>query len=176
MSEEEILTYSKKMRGQASALLESTNVEAILKQYGTVNIIGSYPLDLMWDPDIDIVVKADDIYTSAVNALNDIITRNLFQKVEFGDFVTFSREGRPKGYILVLKKEFEGLKWEIEVWFLDTTETQVSITNTIRDALTKASKEVILKKKYERSINGKSKHELSSMEIYKACLPNVTVI
>jgi len=47
---------SQQVHEDAKSLLEDTEIIDIFKNLGTVYIVGSYAADLMWDPDIDIVV------------------------------------------------------------------------------------------------------------------------
>ncbi|MCX5774439.1 MAG: hypothetical protein NTX05_07530 [Fusobacteria bacterium] len=70
---------------------------------------------MMWDREIDIIVKCVRSFESAKSALADLIESRVVQKYEFGDFEKFPREKRPKAHIVTLLTEFEGEKWEIEI-------------------------------------------------------------
>lgn len=53
--------HSSNAKNQAEALLESTNLIDLLSKYGIVHLIGSYPLNIMYGPDIDIIVETENI-------------------------------------------------------------------------------------------------------------------
>jgi len=164
--------HSKNTRKQAEALLKSTRILDVLKKYGNVHLIGSYPLNIMYGPDIDIVVESKNIRKSSVNALKEIVDKKLFRKIEYGDFVKFPMEKRPKGYILVLKAVVENVKWEIEVWFLEDVSEQLGHYNFLESEITKQKRIKILKAKCLRDTSKKSKHALSSYEIYRHIFGN----
>jgi len=50
---------SQQVYEDAKSLLENTKIIDLFNNPGTVHIVGSYAANLMWDPDIDIVVIAD---------------------------------------------------------------------------------------------------------------------
>lgn len=172
MTDDELKDYSKKVKAQADQILSSTNLVHTLEEYGQVFINGSYTLDLMYGADLDIIVATDDIRDSSQNAVKKLIEQEAFQKYEYGDFVKFSREGRPKGYIIVLKTEVDGVKWEVEIWFLNSFEEQKKSLLEIKEKLDESARINILRAKYERDVSGKSKHDLSSFEIYRQALEN----
>jgi hypothetical protein len=94
--DEQILKESKQTKIRASKLLDEKNILNILSQVGNPLIIGSYALELMVDPDIDIVVQTDFPRQKAKEALDIFIEKETVQKYEFGDFVKFPRAGRPQ--------------------------------------------------------------------------------
>ena len=166
----ELLTYSKKMHSVADQILDSSNLLKILEKYGEVLLHGSYPLDVMYGPDIDIVVASKDIQVSSRKALDEILDLSYFQKVEYGDFVKFPRANRPNGYILVLKTTIEEIKWEVEVWFLENIQSEKTNFEFLRDKISEDNRIKILEAKQERETQGITKHKLSSHELYKKVL------
>lgn len=112
-----ILEFSKEIKNDADQILKETGIIEILNQFGEVRVGGSYAFDLMYKPDIDIDVIISDPRNSAISALNKIIEHKIVQKLEFGDFETYPRINRPQAYIIVLKVEKNGRKWEVEIWF-----------------------------------------------------------
>lgn len=174
MDAQKIKKHSENKRRQAKTLLQSTNLLDTLKKFGNVHLIGSYPLDIMYGPDIDVVVESKNIRKSSVDALKEIVDKKLFRKIEYGDFVKFPMEKRPKGYILVLKATIENIKWEIEVWFLEDVSNQLRHYEFLKSKITKQNRIEILKAKHLRATSNTSKHALSSFEIYKQILGNNT--
>lgn len=170
MNTKELIDHSKNTKKQAKALLQNTRIIEILKKYGRVNIIGSYPLDIMYGPDIDILVETKNIRKSSLEALEEIAKKRLFQKIEHGDFVKFPRKDRPKGYILVLKSFVENVRWEIEVWFLEEVSRQLSEYKILKSKLNKKNRIKILEAKHLKETSKLNKHKLRSFEIYEQIL------
>lgn len=170
MNLNEIVSKSKKTKQSADKILSTTSLISILSKFGNAEIIGSYKYDLMYGPDLDIIVETDNPKTSSFNALVKLIQSELFAKYEYGDFVKFPKNNRPHGYILVLKIDLEGVRWEIEIWFLDTKERPQNDLDSLLMNLTENQKSEILKLKHEREKSGINKNNLSSMEIYKKVL------
>ena len=171
MKNKDILEFSKKTKTDAVALLNRTNLISILKKYGDVIIGGSFKYDLMWGPDIDIIVICPNTKKSSLEALNQVIEAKLAQKYEYGDFVTFKREKRPESYILNLILPHVDKKWEIEIWFFEEIPTnQKEIDILMKSKLNEKNKLVILKMKEKRERIGLTKYSLSSVDIYKKVL------
>lgn len=171
MKNKDILKFSKKTKSDAVALLNRTNLISILKKYGDVIIDGSFKYNLMWGPDIDIMVICQNIRKSSLEALNQVIEAKLAQKYEYGDFVTFKREKRPESYILNLILPYCGRKWEIEIWFFEEIPTnQKEVNILMKSKLNEKNKLAILKMKEKREKIGLTKHSLSSVDIYKKVL------
>jgi hypothetical protein len=161
----DLLKHSLMMQKSAKNLIKNNNINKILNSIGDVEIIGSYKHKLMYDPDIDIIVKSKNPKESSLKALELFVSDQKFQKFEYGDFVTFPREKRPSGYIICLRKTVDKIKWEIEIWFLPEYE---DILEGVK--ITAKKKLEILKAKHTRSIGGQSKHAISSYELYKKIL------
>ena len=68
MSDEEILLKSSGIRREASKILKMYELSEILKGF-EFEIIGSYKLDLMYDRDIDIVVKSNNVEVDSYKSL-----------------------------------------------------------------------------------------------------------
>jgi len=165
--------HSKNTKSQAKALLQSTKLLDVLKKFGDVHIIGSYPLNIMYGPDIDIVVESKNTRKGSTDALQEIIEKRLFRKIEYGDFVKFPMDKRPKGYILVIKAVVEGVKWEIEVWFLKNASKQLNYNKLLKSKITEKNRIKFLEAKYLRDTSNTSKHALSSYEIYEQILGTI---
>lgn len=170
MEIDKIIQKSKHTKLVADKILDSSNLIAILSKFGAAEIIGSYKYDLMYGPDLDIIVETDKPRDSSMNAFNELIKNESFSKYEYGDFVKYPRNDRPKGYIIVLKIEVEGVKWEIEIWFLTKENRPVNELDKSLSNLTEDQRNQILRLKQEREEKGLDKNNLSSSEIYKKVL------
>ncbi len=166
----DVITFSQQTKQEADKLLQYGNVLAVLSQFGTVVLSGSYQYNLMYDPDIDLTVLSNNPEESSYQALLEFIKQRKFQKYEFGDFSTFPHQNRPKEIILVLVHEYNGRRWEIEIWFKKRlSEIDINFEKLI-SKVTKAQKAKILELKHQRSTQNISKQTLSSARIYKQVL------
>lgn len=171
--EKDLITYSKQVKANADKILSGTNLFDILSDFGQVKMRGAYDLDLMYGPDIDIVVLNDNPRESSVKALQKLIDLRLFQKYEYGDFEKFKRAKRPESFIIVLKVGHENVKWEIEIWFLkEIDKEEIEFIDKLKKILTPEVRLEILRQKDEREKGGLDKHKLSSFEIYQTFLSN----
>lgn len=174
--ERELLEQSSKTKITASKLLVEKNIIKALSKVGEPLLIGSYELDLMLDKDIDIIVKTNTPKVSAIEAINSFIAAEVAQKYEFGDFVRYSRDNRPNGYIVnLLITEFEDIEWEIEIWFFREISYYLNQLKDYKDKINPQKRLEILKRKHLRNYSGKTKYEISSVDIYKEVLKTVWI-
>ncbi len=99
-----------------------------------------------------------------------LIETESFAKYEYGDFFKFPRINRPHGYIINLKTEVDGVRWEIEVWFMTEKDRPNNELDLLLSNLTKNQVNKILKLKHDRKEKGLNKNNHSSIEIYKKVL------
>ena len=157
---------SQQVYQDAKSLLENTEIIDLFNDLGTVHIVGSYAANLMWDPDIDIVVVTDNPQESAIKAINGLARKEKFEKLEFGDFKNHPKKNRPESFIVNARKEWKGEKWEIETWFVTELGDNLEVIEKLKN-LNNKDKEAIIEKKKQRSLSGNTKHELSSWKIYQ---------
>lgn len=166
----DVLNFSQKTKQEAETLLKYGNVLEVLSTYGKVVLSGSYKFDLMWGPDIDITVLTNEPEKASYNALKEFIDQRKFRKYQLGDFAKFPLEGRPKNQMVVLILEYQGRKWEIEIWFQKSlSEHNESFDKLLSTASIEQRKD-ILELKYQREKRGLSKQNLDSAAIYKGVL------
>ena len=166
----DVVKFSQKTKQEAEELLAYGNVLDVLKKYGKVVLTGSYKYDLMWGPDVDLVVIAGKPEEASYYALKDFVEQRKFQKYQLGDFIKFPRKGRPQGMIVVLIHEFQGRRWEIEIWFRDSLSENEEYFNNLLSKASAGQRKTILKLKSQREAGGMSKHHLDSATIYKGVL------
>lgn len=164
----DLINYSNSIQLQASEILSTTKIIDTLKEYGDVSIVGSYDLGLMYKPDIDINVICDNPKEKSFDILKRLISEQNFQKYQYGDFAKFNRINRPKSYIIVLIIPFNGLNWEIEIWFHDKEYfIDDKLINKIKNGIKEEDKLKILKAKEKAYKIQKITKYVSSYEIYK---------
>ena len=166
----DVTKFSQKTKLEAEDLLKYGDVIKVLSKYGNLLITGSYKYDLMYGPDIDLVVLTDNPEKSSFGAFFDFIKQRKFQKYQLGDFAKFPRKDRPKNIIVVLIHEYKGRRWEIEIWFKKSiSDNDIRFEGLISKA-TEKQKGVMLELKHQRDVGGISKHKLDSAAIYKGVL------
>lgn len=165
----DIIKFSRKTKQEADDLLKYGDVINKLSNYGKVVLTGSYKYDLMYGPDIDLVVVSDNPEKSSYEAFLDFIEQRKFQKYQLGDFKKFPRKNRPKDIIVVLIHEYKGRRWEIEIWFKESLADNRNLDELISKA-TEKERQIILELKHQRHAAGVSKHQLDSTTIYKGVL------
>ncbi len=90
-----IFARSIQVKREADALLEESKLLPFLQSYGTVQMVGSYSLDLMVNRDIDLyVINPAHTQDSSLDALNASIRRNCFQLHLYYDSFQCPREGK----------------------------------------------------------------------------------
>lgn len=173
MNDSELLKFSESQKEIANKIIADSALVPLLSKYGRCSIIGSLSLDLMYGPDIDMVVETDDPRIASVSAIKELIENRQFQKYQYGDFVKFPRKDRPSGFIVVLISEVEGVKWETEVWFMEKyPQDKIERDLRFKESLTPESRLPILRLKQTREKHGDDNNKVSSTNIYQAVLVN----
>ncbi len=171
MNDTELLKHSEQQRLTATEIISTTGIIPILSKYGKCSIVGSFSYDLMYSPDIDIIVETQNPRESSVKALRELVDGRQFQKYQYGDFEKFPRINLPKAFIIVLISVINEVKWETEIWFeTGYPEDNQKHDRLIKDRLSPENKLAILRMKDKREVSGADKHKISSTDIYKAVL------
>lgn len=126
MNMDEILIKSKNMKNQADKILNDSGIIDILMGYGEVKIAGSYALDVMLRPDIDIYVIAEmNDWHNAKNIYMKIIESKYFREVSFVNWTDFSNNSSVdlwtpsiKGYYIKSITPTETDLWKMDIWLI----------------------------------------------------------
>jgi len=156
----EILAESRRRLNYAKKILREGEVLEVLEKYGEVLVVGSLAMELYWRRDIDIVVETRNLRCGSIGALNEFIEGRRFSKYQYGDFMDYPREGRPKGYIVNLfHRGTDGELWEFEIWFLEDISHYEKQLKEWRSALNEGVRGRII----EMKANGGLKQESSKI-------------
>lgn len=166
----DVIKFSQKTKQEADSLLKYGNVLEVLSKHGKAILTGSFSYNLMYGPDIDIAVLSDNPEEASYNALRDFIEQRNFQKYQLGDFIKFPLDGRPQGVIVVLIHEFEGRRWEIEIWFQKSLSENDEYFNKLIATASEGQRKTILELKHQREKSSLSKHRLDSTTLYKGVI------
>ncbi|MEI7579180.1 MAG: hypothetical protein WCJ58_04035 [bacterium] len=162
-----VLEISLSVHKEAETILKKTDVINYLKPFGNIRIAGSYYTELMYNPDIDLAVVSANPRQSALEFLQLMIGKKLFQKCEYGDFELFPIANRPKSQIVVLVLPYKGKRWEIEIWFVKEFDKKQLIFEEQLKRLPQNIKAEIIQRKIDRERSGLDKKALSSYQIYQ---------
>jgi len=120
-----LIEASKKLQGDADGLLASSGLPTLLRRYGQVELVGSYPLGLMTHGDIDMHISRNGGFTKweVLKILARIVVQTPFTRS--GYYHCDQRNSKknpnlPYGYYIGLKTTYCGQKWTIDLWFVGT--------------------------------------------------------
>lgn len=141
------LARSAKLRQEADQVMQAIGLPAILAPYGPVAFIGSYFLDLMAYPDIDIsippVTIAQLFRIGGQIAASELVAEVVFQRSKTPDL--------PGGLYLKPRIEYGdwGRPWKIDIWSLreEIVAQSVAEMQRIKAAMTEALREQIIRYK-----------------------------
>ena len=137
------ISRATELRQQADSVLAKSGICEVLSEMGSVEFVGSYALDLLVRPDIDIIVTSDlPERAAAVKATKHILDQGYFQSVVFIDHSTFRKRldagMDAKGFYWHLDvPEFDfDQQWKVDVWYLEAQQNWFhDRTNSFRDLL-----------------------------------------
>jgi hypothetical protein len=171
MSEAEKL--SKVIKKEANRLLTEIELFKLLRQFGDVDLGGSYSYDLMVDRDLDFGLAVGEVSPELREGLAKKFTGKpwvyKFSLVDRVNFKPHTNPGAPRGLFLGLIIFFEGEYWNIDIWIMVAKHVGKDALAKRMERVTKKQKEIMLQIKYELLISDK-KQKGSSAEIYKAVM------
>lgn len=127
-----LLEESKRIKAQANKILKTSGIIDILQSYGEVKIGGSYALDVMLRPDIDIfVVAPQHNWDGVLEIQSKIMKSKYFREFDFVNWVDFEDQSLTsmKGYYFQPWVPVDGQLWKIDIWLI-TSESDKSAETT----------------------------------------------
>jgi hypothetical protein len=164
-----VLERAGKLRHQADIVLEKLRLFEILQHYGKVYPTGSYFLDVMAYPDIDLYianVNREQIFAiGAELARHELVTQVVFEK-------TNDPLQMPEGLYLKVRVIYGdwGRPWKVDIWSLDEKIIRDKLADMqhFRERLTPAIREQIIRYKLSVLTAEKRTPMYSGYFIYKA--------
>lgn len=166
-----LLSKSKRYRRLAGKILQESKIISILKDFGKVELTGSYAADLMMNGDIDIyVINSSFSKNRVLDVFNKIVKSCKFQGYLFYDWKSHKHSEFPSGYYIGLKTKKYNDKWKIDIWFITRKEVRrIRYFNLKEMDIDKEKTLVILRLKDYRN---KLPQNIPSNIIYDAVLEN----
>ena len=162
------LARSAKLRQEADQVIHTIGLRDILAPYGPVAFIGSYFLDVMAYPDIDIsippVTIAQLFRIAGQIAASELVAEVVFQRSKTPDL--------PGGLYLKPRIEYGdwGRPWKIDIWSLSETLIRQSVTEMqrLKAAMTEGLRQQIIRYKCSILTPGGRTPTYSGIHIYRA--------
>ena len=83
----ELIKQSDELKQEAEQVVKDTKIINILSKIGKIDFVGSYALNLLYRPDIDLFVSTNNCTReSAVATTKELLDSGLFQTVGFADW------------------------------------------------------------------------------------------
>ncbi len=164
----DLFQISDEFKRQADQILYDSRIVELFSTYGEVKLVGSYPLNVMFRPDLDIYVLVKKYnFKKVTQIISDLISKNYFQQICFANWQDFSRDKGIKGYYLEPKINIGNNRWKLDIWFM-TEDQYEPHTERFLDLMKKSlnpeeTRQTILKfkdyfhegEKYKNGVNGR---------------------
>lgn len=171
------IELARRLRQEADDILHQRGLEAILRAYGRVSPTGSYALDAMAWPDLDInmVLEPDPHSTRSffrlgeqVAALGGVIS------MRFNNCLVRRIEDWPKGLYWGVRLETprQPIPWKIDIWAHDAYQfaDNMALMDRIQAAMTADARRSIIEVKHALLTPEGRTPVLSGYHIYQAVL------
>lgn len=171
------LAISTKFKSEADEIFQQTKLLDVLSAYGTVHIIGSYVLDVMARPDLDIFVTASENDLQKAKAImHQILDLDYFYEIAFADHVAVQLWSNIRGYYIQPHKLIGDHDWKLDIW-LSTDEffnnkTQEYLTRLEKSDKTAELRAKIIELKLHFRNGEKYRDKINGEKIYKTVLDN----
>lgn len=176
MDIESAIKLSKILKNEGQIILKDKGILSILNSYGKTTIVGSFDLELLIKPDIDLYVEIEDydikkhfeVLGSIANNLRPIRVKYLdLRQANWKDFPM------KEGLFIGINLEHNGKEWSIDGWALrpEVYTERVNYHNNIKDKIFGNKFDILFQIKYDIY---KCK-DYKSVDLYDAVLShNVT--
>jgi len=177
MQIEELLTQADHLKQEAKAVIKETGIVDILSKIGKIDFVGSYVLNLLYRPDIDLFVSTDNCSRDkAVATTKEILDNDLFQTVGYANWTKEKAPNSLPGYyweLVVYKNE---KRWKFDVWY--TSEQKIMSIEKTQKILAKLrdnpdARGKILQLKNELFDGVKYKDNMNGFKIYEKVLGEI---
>ncbi len=175
MCDEEIVKYSRLLRREATELLDKEGLLSMLKAVGTTQVIGSYALDTMTWPDIDISMNLPETQNVELffELAKKIATKFEITKMSYSNHNIRNFPGFDHGLYWGILLRYAGREWKVDLWGYNDTDYQRHITeaNELSCQLQQADHLAILRIKHVICQHPEYRGNVyNSMAIYRAVL------
>lgn len=171
------LEKSKCLHNKATELLKEKKLHKLMSKYGEVIYTGSFDLDLMVWPDIDIQLVIDNNKSKLDQMLElgrELLHDSEIKHIKLINFTKTKKSGMPRGMFLgmKIKQQESPISWKIDIWSLEDPDLEKSqeFSSKLKQNLTPELKELIIKWKFKLMGDHDRVPQLASYFLYQAIL------
>src|SRR3989344_7232413 len=114
----DLIKKSEDLKKDADSVVEKSKVKELLAKLGMTTFVGSYALDLLYRPDIDIFVQSSDCSREkAVELTKIFLDSDFFQTVGFADWTKQQPLNNVSGFYWELIHYSAKYKWKFDIWY-----------------------------------------------------------
>ncbi|SRR5260221_10855475 len=174
----ELLKRSKEFKKQADEILGRSKLVEVLSRYGEVKFTGSYPLNLMMRPDLDVyAIAKENSKEKMLEVVQGIFSSCYFDEIRFTNYLDFYKDQDDhKGYYFQPLVKIGDNRWKLDIWLMAEnryephTEHFLEILN--KDPHANEKRLIILELKNHYKEGQKYKNNINGRKIYEAVLEN----
>ena len=175
MSDKKIVKHSRLLRHEASELLDKEGLLSMLNAFGTTQVIGSYTLDTMTWPDIDISMNLPDEQNVErfFELGKRIATKFQITKMSYSNHFIRNFPGYDHGLYWGIQLRYAEREWKVDLWGYGDTDYQKHIAefDALHQRLQQADRTAILRIKHVICQHPDYRGNVyNSMAIYRAVL------
>ena len=163
------------LKNDADQVISDTRILPLMEALGKVFFVGSYSLNLLYRPDIDLYIQSEDCSRNqAVELTKSLLDSNEFQTIGFADCTTHKRDDYAVlGFYWELIYFSPKYKWKFDIWYTsEKVIDAITTTNKIAEKLKinpEARQQILqLKEKYYDGV--KYRDGLNGRKIYEQVL------
>ena len=173
MSDDQLIQKSQEFKKQADEILKDSKLVEVLSKYGEIKFTGSYPLDVMMRPDLDVyAIAKENSREKMLEVVQGIFSSCYFDEIRFTNYLDFHKDQDDhKGYYFQPLVKIGENRWKLDIWLM-TEDRYRPYTEHFLELLNKDSNPdekrlAIIKlknhyregQKYRSGINGKMIYE-----------------
>lgn len=175
MRDKEIIRHSRELHKEASELLNKDGLLPMLNAFGTTRVIGSYTLDTMTWPDIDISMNLRNEQNIELffEIAKRIATEFQITQMSYSNDFIRNLPGFDHGLYWGIQLRYAGREWKIDLWGYGDTDYKKYITefDALHRQLQQADRTAILRIKHVICQHPDYRGDVyNSMAIYRAVL------
>lgn len=175
MTDKDLITLSNQLHEEASSILNKEGLLPLLCSYGTTRVIGSYALNTMTWPDIDISMELPN--AQAIDLFFDIgktITSKFqIMKMSYSNQFIRGLPGFDHGLYWGIQLRYANTQWKVDLWGYDKQSYKLHMSefDELQKRLLPIDRSTILQIKYPISHRPDYRGDVyNSMAIYRAIL------
>lgn len=172
-----LIQKSQYLQQSANVVVQNTKIVELLQSIGKIEFVGSYALQLLFRPDIDLFVLSETCsLSSAVDMTKQLLDSGVFQTVGFANCHDYKCANGLDGYYWELIYELEGVRWKFDVWY--TAEKDIKTIRNTKNIMTKlqanpTAREKILELKNKYSDGHIYRDNMNGFKIYQQILGEI---